>query len=74
MSEKRCLTWEQQNQIYLQKGGGAAHFLFEITETDEWGVVVVDDDVNDGKGRLGTLEICWLRSTGEPEDFKRNRF
>ena len=27
-----------KNQIYLQKGGGAAHFLFEITETDEWGV------------------------------------
>ena len=27
-----------KNQIYLQKGGGAAHFLFELIEADEWGV------------------------------------
>lgn len=56
-----------KNQIYLQKGGGAAHFLFEITETDEWGVSSsMKTTSTSGKDELGTLEICWLGSTGEP--------
>ena len=56
-----------KNQIYLQKGGGAAHFLFELTETDEWGVSSsMTTTSTSGKDELGTLEICWLGSTGEP--------
>ena len=58
-----------KNQIYLQKGGGAAHFLFELTETDEWGVSSLSSTTTtstSGKDELGTLEICWLGSTGEP--------
>lgn len=57
-----------KNQIYLQKGGGAAHFLFELTETDEWGMSSSSSTTTStsGKDELGTLEICWLGSTGEP--------
>ena len=56
-----------KNQIYLQKGGGAAHFLFELTETDEWGVSSsMTTTSTSGKDELGTLEICWLGCTGEP--------
>ncbi|CAL6414916.1 unnamed protein product [Bathycoccus prasinos] len=57
-----------KNQIYLQKGGGAAHFLFELIEADEWGVSSSSSTTTStsGKDELGTLEICWLGSTGEP--------
>jgi len=59
-----------KNQIYLQKGGGAAHFLFELEETDEWRTSSLTTNSAptsaSGKDELGTLEICWLGSTGEP--------
>ena len=59
-----------KNQIYLEKGGGAAHFLFELEETDEWRTSSLTTNSaptsTSGKDELGTLEICWLGSTGEP--------
>ena len=52
-----------KNQIYLQKDGGAAHFLFELEEKEECATTTT---ATSGKDELGTLEICWLGSTGEP--------
>ena len=52
-----------KNQIYLQKDGGAAHFLFELEEKEECTTTMT---ATSGKDELGTLEICWLGSTGEP--------
>ena len=52
-----------KNQIYLQKDGGAAHFLFELEEKEECATTTM---ATSGKDELGTLEICWLGSTGEP--------
>ena len=53
-----------KNQIYLQKDGGAAHFLFELEEKEECATTTTATP--SGKDELGTLEICWLGSTGEP--------